>query len=555
VISTTDLARVHGTRTLFEGANLNLVKGERYGIVGANGTGKSTLLRLLAGVEDPSEGDVHIDPTVRLGMLAQDHFGYEDVAILDTVMMGHKELWQAIQDKEEVLDKAEVHFDEDRYVELEDIVLRYDGYELESRACSILVGLGIPEHQHQQPMRVLSGGYKLRALLGQALCARPDAIVLDEPTNHLDILSIRWLEQYLQHYTGCAVVVSHDIRFLNRVCTRVLDIDYERITEYPGNYDAFEKAKALAREQHEARGKKREAEIAAQKRSIAKLKSTGGRAGQAASRQRQLDRDPLAPLPKSSRRRPRFEFFKKQRPGRIVLKAEGLAKAYGEKRVLQDVSFEVERGERVAILGANGVGKSTLLELLVGARPADTGTVEWGYQTAFGYFPQNHHQALGDPDQTVRGAMWEACPEDDFNGVMGRLAAVLFSTDDADKEVQHLSGGEAARLLFARLSLAKPEILILDEPTNHLDIESIRALSLALKRYDGTIVFVSHDRWFVNTLATRVLEIGEGGLKDFRGRYGAFVGTGGSDHLNHDAVAKKAKAARKAERKSRKTRR
>ena len=546
MIHTTALTKIHGIRTLFADVDLQLVKGERYGIVGANGTGKSTLLRLLAGLEIPTEGEVYLEPGARLGFLSQEPGQYEGVSILDTVMMGHGLLWEAIQEKEALLGRASVHFDEDRYVELEDVVLRYDGYELEARAQAILLGLGIPEDLHTSPLQELSGGFQQRVLLAQALCAQPDGLLLDEPTNHLDILAIRWLEQHLQRFPGCVALVSHDIRFLNRVCTRILDIDYELVTEYPGNYDDFEQARRLDRDQAQVKRTKQEAAVAAQKRSIARLQATGGRAGQAAIRKRRLEEDPLAPLPKSSRQRPRFEFAKKQRPGRIVLDAQGLSKAYGDLAVLLDISFQVERGERVAIIGANGVGKSTLLELLVGAREPDEGTVEWGYQTAYGYFPQHHHEALGDPDQTVRGSMWEATPADDMEGVMARLARVLFPASDANKQIQQLSGGEAARLLFARLAVARPEVLVLDEPTNHLDIESIQALGIALKKYDGTVIFVSHDRWFVDRLATRIIELRHGSLRDFRGRYGAFVGGGGRDHLSPEAEAKRARSDRKA---------
>jgi ATPase subunit of ABC transporter with duplicated ATPase domains len=549
MLTATDLAMSYGGQTLFTGCNLQLDAGQRCGIVGANGSGKSTLLRLLSGEEESAEGDVSTPKNARIGVLDQDHFAYEDMSVLQVAMMGNQVLWNAIQDKEVLLDNSHEHFDEDRYVELEDIVLQYDGYTLDNRAAEALAGLGIPTEQHELPMRALSGGYKLRALLAKTLVADPDLLFLDEPTNHLDILAIQWLEGFLAKFAGCVVVVSHDLRFLNRVCTHILDVDYERVTSYTGDYDAFVKQKKEERERLEKEISKREKEIAEHKAFIQRFKAKASKARQANSRQKRVEKMVIEDLPRSSRRSPAFQFAEPQRTGRRVLTVKGIHKAY-DHPVLTDVSFEVERGERVAIIGPNGVGKSTLLKILVGAIEADQGTFEWGYQAEFGYFPQDHHDALGDPEQTLQSALWEVCPLEPLGSVVGRLAAMLFTRDEGTKKVKNLSGGEAARLLFSRLAVVKPSVLVLDEPSNHLDIESIAALAKALRAYQGTLLFVSHDRWLVDRLATRVIEIRHDGVTDFNGRYRAFVSRhAAGDHLDHDAVVRKEKDRKRREKK------
>ncbi len=549
MLTATGLSMTFGPQTLFEGADLQLDAGRRYGIVGANGSGKSTLLRVLAGQQYPSAGEIGLPKGCRVGVLDQDHFRFEDTLIIDVVMMGHTELWAAMSEKEALLEREP--FDEDRYGELEETIMRLDGYGLEARAEQILEGLGIPAHQHRQPLRVLSGGYKLRALLGQTLASEPDLLLLDEPTNHLDILAIRWLEQHLLKFKGCAVVVSHDLQFLDEVCTDILDIDYERVTAYPGSWTKFTSLKAEARRRAESEIAKRETEIAKHKAFVARFKAQANKARQARSRQGRMEKLVIEPLPQSSRRRPTFRFEARRRSGRKVLEVRGVSKAYGDNQVLSDVGFEVQRGDRVAIIGPNGIGKSTLLKILVGELEADAGAATWGHEADFGYFPQDHMESLGDPNQTLLSAMWDACPQEDLGGVIGRLAAVLFNRDDGDKRVGDLSGGEAARLLFSRIAVKKPTVMVLDEPTNHMDIDSISALSQALRKYDGTIILVSHDRWFVSKLATRVLEIRGDGLQDYRGSYREYTRRGRTDHLHRGEVIKQAKRARKARKKRR----
>ena len=549
MITATSLSMHFGGQTLFTGADLQLEPGQRYGIVGANGAGKSTLLRILAGQEAPSAGEVVRPRHARLGVLEQDHFRYEDVPILQLVMMGNHQLWEAMVERERVL--ATEPFDDTRYSQLEDVVLRFDGYRLESRAAKILEGLGIEAGLHPQPLRVLSGGFKLRALLAKTLAAEPDLLFLDEPTNHLDILAIKWLEGFLADHVGCVVVVSHDLRFLDAVCTHILDVDYERVTPYRGDYTSFVARKAEARLRLEAEIARREAEIADHKAFIARFSAKATKARQANSRQKRMEKIVIEELPRSSRRHPGFRFQARRPSGREVLKLEHIDRSFNDKAVLVDVSITVERGDRLAILGPNGIGKSTLLKIAMGLLPPDSGTITWGHETDVGYFPQDHAEALGDPAQSVLSCLWDVCHDEGMGAVLARLGAVLFTRDDADKPVGNLSGGEGARLLFARLSAQRPTVLVLDEPTNHLDLEGIEALAGALEAYDGTLIFVSHDRWFVDRLATRIVDIGPDGVDDYRGTYAEHLARSGTDHLDREAVVADARQRRRRSKKRR----
>jgi ATPase subunit of ABC transporter with duplicated ATPase domains len=539
MIAVSGLAKAYGGQTLFEGVSLQFNPGERYGVVGANGSGKSTFLRVLAGDEIPSEGAVSIPKKARVGVLRQDHFGYEEVPIVHVVMMGHQLLWQAIQEKDALLERAD--FDGERYAELEDVILAHDGYALESRASEILEGLGIPSQRHHDPLSTLSGGFKLRVLLAQVLASSPDVLLLDEPTNHLDILSIRWLEKFLGAYEGCALVVSHDHRFLDNVSTYIADVDYETILLYRGNYSDFMAAKVAERERKEAEIAKQEKQIADHREFIDRFRAKATKARQAQSKLKLIDRIEIVRLPRTSRRYPVFKFGQVRPSGKEVLKAEGVAKAYGEDRVLDGVELQVRRGDRLAILGPNGIGKSTLLKILVGAIEADRGKVEWGYETHPGYFAQDHREQLGEPRRTVEDWLWNFCPGDPIGFVRGQLGMVLFSGDDVKKRVGNLSGGEAARLLFARMAVEKPNVLVLDEPTNHLDLEAIEALAQGLEKYPGTLIFVSHDRWLVSRLASRILEITPRGINDFQGTYDEYLLRLGDDHLDAAAVLARAK--------------
>lgn len=543
MISVSNLAKSFGDRTLFADATFQLNAGERYGLVGANGSGKTTLLNILSGDAEASAGTVAIPKSLRLGVLRQDQFLYEEEEILAVTLMGNPELWDAMVEKEAILARAHEHFDGDRFSELEETIQRLDGYTAEARAATILEGLGIPAEQHRQPLSVLSGGFKLRVLLAQVLAGAPDALLLDEPTNHLDIVSIRWLEKFLQDFSGPVVVISHDHRFLDNVATRILDVDYQTVTLYHGNYSQFVVSKREERERREKDIEGRQKEIAEQQKFVDRFRAKASKARQAQSRVRMIEKKAaeLVELPGSSRRYPKFRFSQRRPSGRNVLRVRGVTKSYGEKQVLHGVDLEVHRGDRLVILGPNGIGKSTLLKIVMGEVEPDSGTVEWGYETSPGYFAQDHHEELKELDRTAEQWLWDFCPEKDRGFVRGHLGLMLFSGEEGGKRLSALSGGEAARLVFASLALNQPNVLVLDEPTNHLDLESIEALVGGLLNYDGTLILVSHDRWFVSQLATRVVEISERGIRDYHGSYEEYVHALGDDHLDADAVLQRAR--------------
>ena len=544
MISISNLTKSYGDRTLFAGVSLQLNPGERYGLVGANGSGKTTLLSILSGDLEASGGAFSIPRGLRLGVLRQDQFIYEDDEVLGVALMGNPELWNAMVEKEKLLANADEHFDGDRFSELEETVQRHDGYSAEARAATILEGLGLPAHVHRQPLSTLSGGFKLRVLLAQVLASAPDVLLLDEPTNHLDILSIRWLETFLSEFAGPAVVISHDHRFLDNVSTSILDVDYETVLLYKGNYTAFLEGKTAERERREKDIAAREREIAHHQKFVDRFRAKASKARQAQSKVRMIEKkaDAIRDLPMSSRRYPSFKFEQTRPSGRDVLKIKGVKKAFGTNEVLHGVDLLVGRGDRLAMMGPNGIGKSTLLKIVMGELPPDEGTVEWGYETHPGYFAQDHREKLAPTNRTAEDWLWDYCPEKDVGWVRGRMALMLFSGDDSKKRLGSLSGGEAARLVFSRLSVEHPNVLVLDEPTNHLDLESIEALVEGLQKYAGTLILVSHDRWFVSQLATRVVEIKSDTILDYQGTYEEYVHFCGDDHLDADRVILKARA-------------
>jgi ATPase subunit of ABC transporter with duplicated ATPase domains len=543
MITVTGLAKSYGARTLFEGVSLQLNTGSRYGLVGANGSGKSTLVRILAGDEEPSAGSVRVNKGGRLGVLRQDRFLDDDARILDLALRGDTVVWNALCDQKRLA--AEAHPDPGRMADLEDRIAAHDGYTLEARASAVLEGLGIPVAAHRAPLSTLSGGFKLRVLLAEVLVSGADVLLLDEPTNHLDILSIRWLEKFLAGYGGCAIVISHDQRFLDNVTTHILDVDYRTVTIYTGNYSSFVVQKAEVRERKEAENTRAEEEIARKRAWVERFGAKNTKATQAQSRLKQIEKIEVETLVESSRQAPTLRFEIRRPSGRDVLAVERVSKSYGEKRVLSDVSVVVRRGERVAIIGPNGLGKSTLLKIAASRLAADGGEIRWGHETHVGYFPQDHRELLDDPQTTALDQLWSTCPAETTTFVRGLLGRVLFSGEDVNKKVGMLSGGESARLIFALLMVQKPNVLILDEPTNHLDLESIQALVDALKVYTGTVLFVSHDRWFVSELGTRIIELLPGGLRDFPGTYPEYVERCGDDHLDADTVVLKARQAGK----------
>ena len=547
MISITNLAKAFGGDTLFEGASFQLNAGSRYGLVGANGSGKSTFLKILAGDEVASDGIINMPRRARMGVLKQDHFQYEDVPIVQVAMMGKKDVWDALEERERLLAHMDGDFDSDRYADVEEFILHNDGYSLEPRAAEILEGLGIPTNVHKETLSVLSGGFKLRVLLAQVLASDPDILLLDEPTNHLDILTIRWLEKFLFAYKGCAVVISHDHRFLDNISTHILDVDYETILLYHGNYTQFEEAKGAERDRKEHEIEKRESEIAKHKEFIDRFKAKATKARQAQSKVKMIEKIVIERLPQSSRRYPTFKFAQRRPSGRQVLELEGISKSYGDHQVLHNVTLRVQRGDRLAILGPNGIGKSTLLKIAMGVVEPDNGKVEWGYETWPGYFAQDHRELVDSSEQSVEAWLWELVPSETIGFVRGKLAEVLFRGDDVYKQLRALSGGEAARLVMAKLSVARPNVLVLDEPTNHLDLEAIESFVEGLEAYDGTILFVSHDRWFVSRLANRILEITHNGIRDFEGSYEDYLARCGDDHLDADVVLARARQDKKKE--------
>jgi ATPase subunit of ABC transporter with duplicated ATPase domains len=548
MISVSNLGMGYGPRTLFSGASFQLNPGERYGLVGANGSGKSTLLRILAGELEPTDGTVSVPKRLRLGVLGQERFLDDEESIVGAALMGNRELWEAMKEKEALLAGGEEGFDAHRFSELEEIVQLHDGYTAEARAATILEGLGIASEVHRRPLRTLSGGFKLRVLLARVLAANPDVLLLDEPTNHLDILSIRWLETFLGQFPGPAVVISHDHRFLDNVATHILDVDYETVTLYSGDYSAFVGAKAAERERREKEIQAREREIAHHQKFVDRFRAKASKARQAQSKLRLIERksEDLDELPASSRRYPTFRFQPRRASGRDVLTLKGIRKSFGSHEVLHGVDLVVGRGDRLAILGPNGIGKSTLLKIAVGELDADAGEVAWGYEAHPGYFAQDHPDRLESHGGTAQDWLWAACPERDMGFVRGQLGLVLLGGDEASKPLSALSGGEAARLVFARLAVERPNVLVLDEPTNHLDLEAIEMLVEGLKTFDGTLVLVSHDRWFVSELATRVVEIRPDGVVDYRGSYEEYVHHCADDHLDADRVILKARREKRA---------
>lgn len=527
MISASNLSMRFGGKILFKDANLQLLPKVHYGLVGPNGSGKSTLIKILTGDVSPEGGDIAVPANTKVGALKQDHFLYEDCAIGDVVLMGKPKLWKALEQKEALLE-THIFTDKecDELAACEKIIEEHQGYAAESEAARLLEGLGIQTPLHKQPMRILSGGYKLRVLLAQLLFSQPDIMLLDEPTNHLDIFSIRWLEDYLLDFPGTFLLSSHDRQFLNRVCEYIVDLDYETIKTYKGNYDGFLLAKEEEKINKEnmlaKQGKRKEHMM----EFVDRFKAKASKARQAASKMKLVEKleesmDELNLRP-SSRRYPKLRFDMARNSGAMALTVKGINKSYGEKRVLTDVEFQVERGERIAFLGANGIGKSTLLEILTKNNHPDKGTFDWGHAASFAYFPQDHAREVGG---TISLLDWLAQhdPKSTQEQLRGILGLALFTGDDALKPVRVLSGGETARLILAKMMLLKQNVLIFDEPTNHLDMESIDALVQALENYTGTILFVSHNRHFIGRIATRILEMSHEGVKDFKCTYSEYM--------------------------------
>jgi ATPase subunit of ABC transporter with duplicated ATPase domains len=515
MISVNDVTMNFGARMLFDGVNVTFNAGERYGLTGPNGSGKSTFMKIVARELEPMSG--HVQLPRRFGILRQDHTAYDKYRVIDVVMMGSPALWKALSEKEVLLAKGDALTDDDgvRLGELEGVIAEEDGYTADTLAESLLEGLGIEKRYHTEPLSVLQGGDKVRVLLAQALFGNPEALLLDEPTNALDIASIRWLEEFLQDFPGALVVISHDRHFLNEVCTKIADIDYETIIVYNGNYDDMVSAKAQARGSLELANEARQKRISNLQEFVQRFRA-GSRASQVKSREKQLGREQQAlnDLKRSNIARPFIRFELKRPSGKQVLNVEGLSKRFGDTTICDGFNLSVFRGDRIALVGRNGIGKTSLLRLLKDEMKPDAGKVEWGYEAAIGYLPQDHAELIEKSNETAHQWLWrwnEGTDEENLRALFGRL---LFTKDEPLKPTKVLSGGETVRLLLARLMLTKPNVLLLDEPTNHLDLEAIRSLTDALAKYEGTALFVTHDRQMVSQVATRVLELSENGITE-----------------------------------------
>ncbi len=528
LISTFNITMQFGAKPLFENVSVKFGEGNRYGLIGANGCGKSTFMKILGGDLEPSAGNVSIDPGERLGKLRQDQFAYEDSVVLDVVMMGNTELWQVKQEKDAIYANPEAT-EEDymRAAELETLFGELDGYTAESRAGELLIGVGIPVELHSGPMREVAPGFKLRVLLAQALFSDPDILLLDEPTNNLDINTIRWLEDVINARSSTMVIISHDRHFLNSVCTHMADLDYGEIRIYPGNYDEYMVASTQARQRMLSDNARKKEQVAELQAFVARFSANASKARQATSRARQVDKlkQGMVEVKPSSRQNPyiRFETDDREKLHRQAVELLDVAKGY-DKVLFHSLNLLLDAGQRLAIIGPNGAGKSTLLKTLVGEVEPDQGNVKWAEKAKIGYFAQNHHADFED-DMTLFEWMerWGRKSDDDqiIRATLGRL---LFSGDDSKKSVRVLSGGEKGRMLYGKLILERPNVLVMDEPTNHMDMESIESLNLALEQYKGTLIFVSHDRQLISSLATQILELdGKGGFRHYAGNYEEYL--------------------------------
>lgn len=528
MLTVAEVTKSYGGKMLFDSVTTSFDPGNRYGLTGANGAGKSTFMKILAEELEPDEGSISRPAQSRLSVLHQDHNRFADHKIRDVVIMGNQRLWDAMVEKEKILASGELDDETGmRLAELEITIAEEEGYEAENQAEQILQGLGIPADTWEEPLSVLTGGMRLRVLVAQALFGDPDILLLDEPTNHLDLDSIAWLENFLCDYKGVLVVISHDRHFLNSVCTHTADVDYENIIVYPGAYDEMLRQKVQYRISSEKANDAKSKKIADLKHFISRFGANAKKASQAQSRRRQLEKIQVSmtDLKRSNIQRPFIRFEPKVKSGKIALKVERLSKSFDDLTVLDNIDFTLQRGDKLAVVGPNGIGKSTLLKCLAGVHEPDRGQVVLGHEASVGYMPQEHEEGLVGADGKTAYewlSSWdEKATVEEIRGLLGRM---LFPSEDADKQVSALSGGETARLLMSKLTLTKDNVLVLDEPTNHLDLESIRALTEALQKYEGTLVLVCHDHCMLSDVATCVLELqGDGKHDFFPGEYDDFL--------------------------------
>jgi ATPase subunit of ABC transporter with duplicated ATPase domains len=526
MISVSGVSMRYGSKVLFDDVTTTFSGGRRYGLTGPNGSGKSTFMKLLTGELEPQRGTVQRPR--KIGVLRQDHYIFDRHRVIDTVIMGNERLWSALVERDALHDRADISDEEGmRLGELEGIIGEEDGYSAESDAGVLLQGLDIGESLHERTMAELQGGEKVRVLVAQALFGNPEALLLDEPTNHLDLDSIHWVEEFLGRYEGTLIVISHDRHFLNNVCTHVADIDYETIITYTGGYDDMVVAKTQIRATIEAGNVQREKKIAQLNDFIARF-GAGTRASQVTSRRKEVERLQTTELARSNIQRPYIKFTTRRPSGKIPIEFAGLGKSHGGRPVFSGFSGLVHRGEKIVLVGRNGAGKTTLLKALLADAPApdapatpadrDAGTVRWGHEVSVGYFPQDHAGAI-EKGPTAVEWLHSFGPEKSRQEIHGLLGQMLFSGEEGHKPTEALSGGETARLLFCRLMLQQPNVLVLDEPTNHLDLESINALNVALQRYDGTVLLVTHDQDLLEEVGTRVWQFDHGKIVDVKGGY------------------------------------
>ncbi|MSP55376.1 MAG: ATP-binding cassette domain-containing protein [Myxococcales bacterium] len=520
MITVSNVSKGFGGKLLFESVNTSFGPGKRFGLTGPNGAGKTTFMKVLIGDIEPDEGNVYRPK--RLGILRQDHSLFDHMRVLDVVISGNARLWDAMQEKDRLFAKEDLTDDEgERLGELECVVSEEDGYTAEPDAAVLLEGLGIEQASQELPLSELKGGFKLRVLLAQALFGRPDALLLDEPTNHLDIESIAWLEDFLNSYSGVLVVISHDRHFLNAVCTHIADIDYQAIIQYPGTYDDMVRQKSMVRGQVEISNAKKLEKVKQLQDFVSRF-AAGTRSTQAASRKKEIERLRPDEIKRSNIQRPYIRFEFERQSGKDVLEVNKLAAGYGSTTIFQGLHLGLTRGEKVAIVGKNGAGKTTLVQTLLGEVAPLRGNIKWGHETNVGYFPQEHEHVI-PPGHTIFEWMFEQKPEAGKEGVRSALGRMLFSGEDGDKPTATLSGGERVRGLMARLMLLKFNVLIFDEPTNHLDLEAISALRDGIEAYQGTCIFVSHDRDLVETVANKILLVENGKVEVYSGGYAEYA--------------------------------
>ncbi len=527
MLSTANIAIQFGAKPLFEGVTVKFADGNRYGLIGANGCGKSTLIKILGGDLEPSAGDVMLQPGLRLGKLNQNQFGYEDERVIDVVMQGHTEMWAAMTERDRIYANPEAN-DEDfmRAAELEVRFAEYGGYDAEARAASILVDAGIGPELHKGPMREVPPGLKLRVLLAQALFSNPDVLLLDEPTNNLDIHSIQWLEEVLNRSNSTMIIISHDRHFLNQVCTHMADLDFQQLKIYPGNYDDFMLASTQARARVEAANAKAQDRISDLQEFVRRFSANASKARQATSRRRAIEKIKIEEIRPSSRQNPYIRFEQLKKLHRSAVNVDRISFKYpgSDVSVLKNVAFNVEAGDRLAIIGPNGIGKTTLMHCIAGVLRPVSGEIKWVENAEPGYMPQDP-QAEFEAKMNLLEWMsqWTGKADDDLI-VRATLGRLLFSGDETKKSVKVLSGGEKGRMMYGKLMLRRPNVMLMDEPTNHMDMETIESLQIGLEKYPGTLIFVSHDREFVSGLANRIVEIQpDGGILDHRGSYDDFL--------------------------------